>query len=94
MGIIPDANGPVLCSLLTSYGNCRPVHLGIVKDDDEDILTSVLDKSMNEYDVIVTTGGISMGEMDVIEKVLVNNLGCVVHFGRLVSALHHGMCNI
>ncbi len=86
-GFIPDANGPILCSLLASYGNCRPNHLGIVKDDDEDRLTKVLKETLNQYDVVVTTGGVSMGEMDVIEKVLVNNLGCEVHFGRLVSAV-------
>lgn len=85
LGIIPDANGPVLCSLLETYGNCIPKHLGIVKDDEEERLTSVLDSSMKDFDVLITTGGISMGEMDVIEKILVQNLGCAVHFGRLVS---------
>jgi len=84
-GTIPDANGPVLCSLLAKYGNCRPRYLGIARDDDEEALTTKLRDSIMEHDVIITTGGISMGEMDIIEKVLVKNLGCDIHFGRLVS---------
>ena len=84
-GTIPDANGPVLCSLLANYGNCRPRYLGIARDDDEEALTATLRDSIMAHDVIITTGGISMGEMDIIEKVLVENLGCDIHFGRLVS---------
>jgi molybdopterin biosynthesis enzyme len=86
LGTIPDANGPVLCSLLSSYGSCQPKFLGIARDDDEDALTTILRDSILEHDVIITTGGISMGEMDIIEEVLVNNLGCKIHFGRLVSS--------
>ena len=88
-GVIPDANGPVLMNLLASYGSCRPFHLGIIKDDEEERLTEVLQDSMRKYDVIITSGGISMGDMDIIEKVLVDNLGCTVHFGRLVSDIHN-----
>lgn len=84
-GTIPDVNGPVLCNLYKSYGNCNPRYLGIAKDDDEDKLAEILKQSMIHNDLTVTTGGISMGEMDVIERVLINNLGCKIHFGRLVS---------
>ena len=76
-------------NLLASYGTCRPFHLGIIKDDEEERLTEVLQDSMRKYDVIITSGGISMGDMDIIEKVLVDNLGCTVHFGRLVSDIHN-----
>ncbi len=83
VGVIPDANGPVLCSLLSSYGSCQPYHLGIAKDDNPTQLTSILRESIAQNDVVITTGGVSMGEMDIIEEVLVNNLNCQVHFGRL-----------
>lgn len=82
-GMIPDVNGPVLCSLLRSYENCEPFHLGIAKDDDEERLTTNLRKCLMNHDIVLTTGGISVGEMDVMERVLVNNIGCTVHFGRL-----------
>lgn len=84
-GTIPDVNGPVLCNLYKSYVNCNPRYLGIAKDDDEDKLAETLKQSMINDDVTITTGGISMGEMDVIERVLTNKLGCKIHFGRLVS---------
>ena len=84
-GIILDANGPALYSLLESYGNCGPSHLGIVKDNEEERLMTILEDGMKKHDVVITSGGISMGEMDIIERVLVERLGCSVHFGRLVS---------
>eukprot|EP00557_Chaetoceros_sp_GSL56_P002219 CAMPEP_0176500882 /NCGR_PEP_ID=MMETSP0200_2-20121128/13836_1 /TAXON_ID=947934 /ORGANISM="Chaetoceros sp., Strain GSL56" /LENGTH=618 /DNA_ID=CAMNT_0017899675 /DNA_START=266 /DNA_END=2119 /DNA_ORIENTATION=- len=82
-GMIPDANGPVLCSLLATYNNCQPTYLGIRKDNDEQGLMTLLKESIKTYDVVITSGGISMGEMDVVEKILVGKLGCSVHFGRL-----------
>lgn len=84
-GTIPDANGPVLCSLLKTYKNCKPTYLGIRKDNDEEGLAELLKESIEKYDVVISSGGISMGEMDVVEKILVETLGCRVHFGRLVS---------
>mmetsp|Transcript_6729 Transcript_6729/g.9653 ORF Transcript_6729/g.9653 Transcript_6729/m.9653 type:complete len:668 (-) Transcript_6729:316-2319(-) len=82
-GMIPDANGPVILSLLMSYGSCCPVHLGIAEDDNINRLTLLLRESILQNDVVITTGGISMGEMDCVEEALVKNLGCQLHFGRL-----------
>lgn len=82
-GIIPDANGPVMVSLLSSFQNCQPAYLGIVKDDEEEhVLQDTLRNAIHNHDVVITTGGISMGEMDVIEKTLLQ-IGCTLHFGRL-----------
>ena len=83
IGMIPDANGPVLSSLLTSYQNCHIKNYGIVNDDDVDNLTSTLSKAIQECNVIITSGGVSMGEKDIIENVLCDKLGCQIHFGRL-----------
>jgi gephyrin len=34
-------------------------------------------------DIVVTTGGVSMGEKDLLKEVLVADLGAVIHFGRV-----------
>lgn len=38
---------------------------------------------LERCDVVVTTGGVSMGEFDLIKEVLQKDFGAVVHFGRL-----------
>jgi len=83
-GRIPDVNRPILLSLLSTIGPwCIPVDLGIQRDDDIPRLTQSLQSALDECDVILSTGGISMGESDVMEHVLVNELGGTIHFGRL-----------
>jgi len=82
-GKIPDANRPVLLSTLTSWDNCIPVDLGIETDDDVQQLTATLASAIDSCDVVISTGGISMGEKDIMEDVLVGTLGATVHFGRI-----------
>ena len=89
-GTIPDVNRPMLLAQLTAYGNCIPVDLGIVSDEDGESISKLLDDAMwNEsskeknVDVLVTTGGISMGEKDVMEKVFAEGMNGQVHFGRM-----------
>ena len=83
-GRIPDANRPVLLSLLGSFGTCTPVDLGIQRDDDAVSITATLRAAANECDVIITSGGVSMGESDIVESVLTGNeLRGTLHFGRL-----------
>jgi len=89
-GKIPDVNRPMLLSQLSTYGNCIPVDLGIVTDDAgyDNIaqrLTKILWPEEREegIDVLITTGGISMGEKDIMEQVFVKGMGGKVHFGRM-----------
>lgn len=96
-GKIPDANRPLLLSQLATYGNCIPMDLGIAMDDDgyENIshrLINVLwpenvddddDYENGGIDVLITTGGVSMGEKDIMERVFAEGMGGKVHFGRL-----------
>lgn len=100
-GKIPDVNRPILLSLLYSFGTCIPIDLGIERDDDLESLTQTLRAAMdNGCDVILTTGGISMGESDALEQVLVQKLGSTLHIGRMhmkpgkpttfVTVLHKG----
>ena len=82
-GKIPDVNRPVLLSTLASWGNCTPVDLGIETDDDIQQLIATLASAIDKCDVVCTTGGISMGEKDIMEDVFVGTLGASVHFGRI-----------
>jgi molybdenum cofactor synthesis domain-containing protein len=83
-GQIPDVNRPVLMSLYGSWNNCEIIDLGIVKDSDDGAIRDALTSATSEHkcQVIVTTGGISMGEMDRMEPVL-QSLHARLHFGRL-----------
>jgi molybdenum cofactor synthesis domain-containing protein len=84
LGRIPDVNRPILLCLLSEFGPwCMPIDLGIERDDNVPHLTQVLESALDECDVIISTGGISMGESDVMEHVLVEKLGGRIHFGRL-----------
>lgn len=95
-GKIPDVNRPLLLSQLSSYGSCELVDLGIVSDDEGlDTIAERLnglfwgDESEQSntcngsIDVLITTGGISMGEKDIMEQVFIQGMGGHVHFGRM-----------
>jgi molybdenum cofactor synthesis domain-containing protein len=82
-GKIPDVNRPILLSLLSSFGNCETVDLGMERDDDVQAMARTIDSALQKCDVIITTGGISMGETDIVEQVLVEHCGGKLHFGRM-----------
>lgn len=87
-GKIPDVNRPLLLAQLSAYRNCEALDLGIVSDDESiDTISTKLNDALWSHgsdcaDVIITTGGISMGEKDIMEHVFVNGMGGKVHFGR------------
>ena len=66
-GTIRDSNRPMLLSLLEDAG-VVPVDLGIIPDD-PDVLRDALSRG-SEADVVVSTGGVSMGDYDVTKMVL------------------------
>jgi molybdopterin molybdotransferase len=82
-GKIPDANRPILLSLLATFGNCEPVDLGMERDDDVQAMAKTIEAALTTCDIILTTGGISMGETDIVERVLVDHCGGTLHFGRM-----------
>jgi len=81
-GIIPDVNRPILIHLLQSWG-CSVVDLGIIRDTDPTRLAHCLQGAITTCDFIITTGGISVGETDIVEQVLMEQLHGQLHFGRL-----------
>jgi molybdopterin molybdotransferase len=82
-GAIPDVNRPILLSLLSAIPNINVVDLGMVRDDNVDAMVERIQSAAKDCDVILTTGGISMGETDIVEHVLVERLQGRLHFGRL-----------
>ena len=66
-GAIRDSNRPMLLSLLEDAG-VEPVDLGIIPDD-PDVLREALTRAAHA-DVVVSTGGVSMGDYDVTKMVL------------------------
>lgn len=63
-----DANRPMLLSLIDNWGY-RPVDLGHAPDEEAEIAAR-LDRGAAEADVILTSGGASMGDEDHVSKLL------------------------
>jgi molybdopterin molybdotransferase len=67
-GQIRESNKTMLAALLVEAG-CDVVDLGVVRDD-EAVLEGVLRSAAAECDAVVTSGGVSMGDYDVVKAVL------------------------
>ncbi|RXW17242.1 hypothetical protein EST38_g8610 [Candolleomyces aberdarensis] len=78
---IYDTNRPSLRAALEGLGY-SVVDLGIV-DDSIDSHVNALQKGLDEADLIVTTGGTSMGPADLLKPVIERNFHGTVHFGRV-----------
>ncbi|MBT5241858.1 MAG: molybdopterin molybdotransferase MoeA [Rhodospirillaceae bacterium] len=76
---IVSANGPALSSFVKARGGV-PVHLGVVKDD-EDALTAIAEAAKSA-DLIVTSGGVSVGDRDLVRKAF-DNAGLDVGFHKI-----------
>ncbi len=61
-GQVPDANGPLLRAYLQSWGHPPPV-LRYVRDDFDTVRDS-LRQAFPESDLVLTTGGVSVGDHD------------------------------
>jgi molybdenum cofactor synthesis domain-containing protein len=67
-GLIRDSNRPMLLAVLEEAG-CVAVDCGIARDD-EQVLTAVITKAVDECDALVTSGAVSMGDYDFVKVVL------------------------
>jgi molybdopterin molybdotransferase len=68
IGQIRDSNGPMLRAMVAQTG-CEVVDLGIGVDD-EAVITERLEKAAATCDAVVTSGGVSMGDYDMVKIVL------------------------
>jgi molybdopterin molybdotransferase len=67
-GQIRDSNRPMLIALLKELG-VEVIDLGRIPDAEEQLL-STLQEGADRADAIVTSGGVSMGEYDLVKSVL------------------------
>ncbi|XP_028398676.1 gephyrin-like [Dendronephthya gigantea] len=75
------------CNRTTLIGACKqhgfPVRdLGISRDTVEDLKKKLME-GLDHADVIITSGGVSMGEKDLLKPILQDELNATIHFGRV-----------
>lgn len=95
---VRDSNGPMLIAALGQHhfpcGSVRPV------SDDADAMTEALEASLGENDVVLITGGVSVGKYDLVPDA-VRGVGAeIVYHGlrikpgkpQLFAVSHSGRC--
>lgn len=82
-GQIYDTNRPLLLQTFRNWGY-ETKDLGIAKDTSKST-EAVIRKALieDDLDYIITTGGVSMGELDLLKPTIERQLGGVIHFGRV-----------
>jgi len=68
-GQIFNTNGQMLVSMCKNM-NIDPDYIGIAKDDENSLKKSVTEGL--KYDILLISGGVSMGEFDLVPKMLTN----------------------
>lgn len=81
LGEVRDTNRVTLISAAREWG-FDVVDLGIAKDT-PGTLEETLRDGLRQADVLVTTGGVSMGELDLLKPTVERALGGNIHFGRV-----------
>ncbi|MFM2064115.1 MAG: hypothetical protein RLZZ507_3786 [Cyanobacteriota bacterium] len=76
-GQIVDSNQYALATLVRELG-AEVLLLGIIKDDPT-TLKEIIDYAIANADIVLSTGGVSVGDYDYIDKILAS-LGAKVHF--------------
>ncbi|MCJ7630734.1 MAG: molybdopterin molybdotransferase MoeA, partial [Longimicrobiales bacterium] len=78
---IPETNSPTLAAAVQTAGGI-PISLGIARDTRESILEKVAMARTSAADVLVTSGGASMGEYDLFKRVM-EDQGLELDFWRV-----------
>ncbi|TNN05295.1 Molybdenum cofactor synthesis protein [Schistosoma japonicum] len=79
---VRDSNRPVLINLLYKHNYYNVLDCGILADDRKS-LSLGLSRALASCDILITTGGVSMGERDIVSQTLIENFGATLHFGRV-----------
>ncbi|WP_413161279.1 gephyrin-like molybdotransferase Glp [Capilliphycus salinus ALCB114379] len=75
-GQLVDSNSYALTALMFKMG-VKPINLGIVTDDPQ-ALKQTISQAISEADLVLSTGGVSVGDYDYIEQIL-TELGGKIH---------------
>ncbi|KAG7760410.1 hypothetical protein KL947_001254 [Ogataea haglerorum] len=82
-GEIYDSNRPTLVSMVQNCGY-EVVDLGIAPDNKGSLVKIIRDAvDVKKIDCLITTGGVSMGELDLLKPTIENELHGTIHFGRV-----------
>ncbi len=81
LGEVRDTNRPTLMLALNEWG-FDAVDLGIVTDQPQALELALRD-ALRTVDMVITTGGVSMGELDLLKPTIERALGGSIHFGRV-----------
>ncbi len=65
--------------VLAKKNGANVLQMGLVKDDIESI-TQLLEQGLSKADIVVTTGGVSVGDYDFVQDVVKNRLGANILF--------------
>ena len=79
-GSIYDSNRPMLAARLRAAG-ADVRDMGIITDTEENVRQALLGPDVADADIIITSGGVSMGQTDYV-KPLLESEG-TIHFGRV-----------
>lgn len=80
-GEVRDTNRPTLLQSIKNTG-FEGVDMGIASDKVGQLEAKLRD-AMRASDVVITTGGVSMGELDLLKSTIEHRLGGTIHFGRV-----------
>lgn len=73
---IADSNGPYLVSALRMIlPHAKTEHLGIAADTEDGLISNLSQAFEAEYDVLITSGGVSKGRYDLVRQVVEKKLG-------------------
>ncbi|KAM0327945.1 hypothetical protein ACHAQA_005344 [Verticillium albo-atrum] len=81
LGEVRDTNRVTLLAAAQEQG-FEAVDLGIARDR-PGALEETLREALRKVDLLVTTGGVSMGELDLLKPTIERSLGGTIHFGRV-----------
>ncbi len=75
---IRSSNHLTIQAIAHKYG-CSTKLLGLIKDDKTSILNAI-SNGLNCCDIVVTTGGVSVGDYDFVKDIVIDQLGAEVIF--------------
>ncbi|KAJ6258768.1 hypothetical protein Dda_6821 [Drechslerella dactyloides] len=81
LGEVRDSNRPTLIAAIQARG-FEAVDLGIARDRFETV-EEVIKDAISRVDVLITTGGVSMGEKDLLKPTIERSFLGTIHFGRV-----------
>ncbi len=79
-GQIADSNQYALASFVASNGSI-PIKLGIIPDDRQKLKTAIA-SAIESADLVLSTGGVSVGDYDYVEQIL-TELGGEIHISSV-----------